>query len=175
MMLTDSLKHFCNAARPPAVFGDWVAVPGAVLKLHSFPSGHTVTAFLLAACFSIGAPRSVRFSVYALAVAVGLSRVWLGVHWPMDVIAGAGIAGLSVCLAIQTMKYSSWGLELAPHLLLVSLIAICAVLQWTAVPDYPLMHLLRVALGAAALSVLARDYFFRPLLKCYESVPAAVP
>src|SRR5262249_21125624 len=94
--LTWVLKRVCHAARPPAVLGDWVATAGPVLKLYSFPSGHTVTAFLLAACLSVGATRNVRLSLFALAMAVGASRVWMGVHWPIDVIAGAGIAGLSI-------------------------------------------------------------------------------
>jgi len=163
--LTHVLKSLCDTARPPAVLGDWVAVTGPVLKLHSFPSGHTVTVFLLAACFSVGAPRSIRFLFYTLAAAVGASRVWVGVHWPIDVIVGIGVAGLSVGLAVRTMKSANCGLGLAPHLFFVSLIAVCAVWELMKSSEYPLARLFGIAIAVPSLFVLARDYLFRPLMR----------
>lgn len=161
--LTHALKGLFEAARPAAVLSDSVVVIGPVLKFHSFPSGHTMTAFLLAACFSVGAPRSTKLLLYALAATVGLSRVWIGAHWPIDVLAGAGIAGLSVALSISTMRFANWGLGLAAHVVFVSLIAVCAVWELMIVPEYPLARLLSVAIATTSLSMLARDYVFRPL------------
>ena len=161
--LTQGLKHLLNAARPPAVLGDWVAVHGEVLKSHSFPSGHTATAFLLAACFSVGASRRTRVLIYALATSVGLSRVWLGVHWPMDVLAGAGIASLSVSLAIQTTERTRTDLALAPHCFLISLVAFGAALQLATLSEDPTVRVFEVAIAAAALSIIVRDYVFRPI------------
>ena len=170
MTITSVLKHLCNATRPPAVFGDAVVLGGAALRLHSFPSGHTVTAFVLAACLAVGAARNARIALYAGATFVGLSRVWLGVHWPIDVVTGVGVAGFSVWLAIRTMRASSWGLGLTPHFVFVLLICACAILQVTTIPEYPIPpYLLRVGIAAAALSVLSRDYLLRPLLQVATS------
>lgn len=61
------------------------------LNTHAFPSGHTATAFLLATVLST---RKTKRYLYTLAVIVGISRIYLGAHYPSDVIAGA-IIGLA--------------------------------------------------------------------------------
>ena len=163
-VFTHLLKNLFDSDRPPAVFGDWVVLGGEALKLHSFTSGHTVTAFVLAACFSVGSPRSAKIIFYSFAVSVGLSRVCLGVHWPVDVFGGVAVAGLSVYLALQTLRFSAWGLGLAAHCLFVCLIAACALVQLLIVPEHPApLFVLRVAIGATSLSVLVRDYIMGPV------------
>jgi membrane-associated phospholipid phosphatase len=53
----------------------------------SFPSAHASTSFAGALAYSrVGKPAA---PLYALAVALSLSRVYLGVHYPSDVLAGA--------------------------------------------------------------------------------------
>ncbi len=163
-LLSHGLKTFINTARPPVVLGERLTVIGPVWHWHSLPSGHTVTAFVVAACFSVGARKSTKFLFYALAAAVGASRVWVGVHWPVDVIAGAACAGVSVALAIRTTKSTSWGLGLAPHIFFVLLAAGCAVLSLIKTTEYPHAEPLSVSIAVISLCVLARDYGYRPLM-----------
>ncbi|AMY67803.1 phosphatase PAP2 family protein [Frigidibacter mobilis] len=87
---------------------------GTLVSSASFPSGHAMMAAVvwltLAAMVTRVQPsRLVRVYLTALAiavtVAVGFSRVWLGVHWPTDVLAGwaAGAAWALICRALAEL------------------------------------------------------------------------
>jgi membrane-associated phospholipid phosphatase len=106
------LKRAFDAPRPAAVLdAAQVHVIGPVLSNHSFPSGHTISAFAAAVAVLVVLQPSARnagssilrfaaFFVVAVGVAtaVGISRVAVGAHWPVDVLAGAAcgaLAGLS--------------------------------------------------------------------------------
>ena len=63
------------------------------LFTHSFPSGHATTAFAAAVAFSMFLPR-LRYIALGLAFLTAVSRVYLGVHYPLDVTYGAILGAL---------------------------------------------------------------------------------
>jgi membrane-associated phospholipid phosphatase len=65
----------------------------------SFPSGHTASAFAFAAAVTADLPR-LAFPLYALATAVGYSRVHTGVHYPSEVMAGT-VLGLTIGTVVR--------------------------------------------------------------------------
>jgi membrane-associated phospholipid phosphatase len=80
---------------------DWTArvrpdAQGHLVPVESlaFPSGHAANATMVLLCLALLVPTSERWrglAVWAavwLALAIGLTRVMLGVHWPSDVIGG---------------------------------------------------------------------------------------
>ena len=90
------LKGVFERSRPPEAIGidALVGVPGT----PSFPSGHALTAFAAAGAVAVLAPR-LRWAVLGLAATIAFSRVYLGVHFWFDVLAGAAL-GLVVGLAV---------------------------------------------------------------------------
>lgn len=70
------------------------------LETHSLPSGHSAAAFALCLVLGVlagrGQPARLRLTWLAIAAlpatAIALSRLYLGVHWPSDILAGALLA-----------------------------------------------------------------------------------
>jgi len=73
----------------------------------SFPSGHTSSWFALATVYSAKYPKYA-IPLYGAGVLVGLSRIYLGEHYPSDVLAGAiigvGVGYLTLKLEKQLQK-----------------------------------------------------------------------
>lgn len=86
------LKDLVARDRPPEAIGldALVGVPGS----PSFPSGHAMTAFATAGAVAVLAPR-LRWPLLALAALIGFSRVYLGVHFWLDVLVGS-VFGLAI-------------------------------------------------------------------------------
>ena len=64
----------------------------------SFPSGHAATSFACALVLAVAIPR-LAVPFLALATAIAFSRLYVGVHYPLDVAAGAAV-GLTVATAL---------------------------------------------------------------------------
>ena len=83
------LKYTVNRSRPFATYSD-ITQKDQHIGPFSFPSGHTTNAFALATSVSLCYPKwYVIAPAYLYACTVGFSRMWLGVHYPSDVLIGA--------------------------------------------------------------------------------------
>jgi undecaprenyl-diphosphatase len=94
------LRHAIGRERPPLRFPEphpLVHVPGN----PSFPSGHAATSFACAATLAWLTPLS-PIALYTLAALIAFSRVYVGVHYPVDVMGGAAL-GLGVAIALRLL------------------------------------------------------------------------
>ncbi|HVV55186.1 MAG TPA: phosphatase PAP2 family protein [Mucilaginibacter sp.] len=95
------VKHIFDAPRPRLYFKGQLSrihfVKGVdILSMHSFPSGHTVTAFSVAVLFTYWSRNKALGPVFLLAaILVGYSRMYLSEHFFEDVVAGS-VIGLVV-------------------------------------------------------------------------------
>jgi undecaprenyl-diphosphatase len=87
---------------------------GPPSSTHSFPSGHAATAFACATVLASFAPRW-RVPFFVLAALIAISRIYNGLHYPTDVLAGAAL-GVGVGLAVLWASKRGWRLRPAAGL-----------------------------------------------------------
>ena len=87
------LKPLAARSRPGLELGA-IIVGSSLNDSYSFPSGHATIAFAMAVVLSKKEPKW-RWMFYVLAVLISLSRIFLGKHFPLDVIIG-GLLGLGI-------------------------------------------------------------------------------
>ena len=98
------LKHLVARPRP------WLSLPliplVQELDPNSFPSGHTCAAFAAALSWRGRLPwKWAGRTAVALAVCMGLSRLYVGVHYPSDVITGGLIGAACAWAALRTTDW----------------------------------------------------------------------
>lgn len=105
-LLVETIKALTDRARPFLVL-EGTRIIGWRERGRSFPSGHTAQAFFLVTLtshrFQLGMGRTV--ALYAFAALVGVTRIYVGAHYPRDVIGGAVLGSVWGVLAAVVDPY----------------------------------------------------------------------
>jgi undecaprenyl-diphosphatase len=100
-----ALKAVVDVERPSSRY----ATPKTLVPAprdHSFPSGHTATSFAAAVVLTAFAPRFAPLW-FLLAVAIGFARVYVGVHYPLDIAGGAAVGIVTALLLLAAARRRS--------------------------------------------------------------------
>lgn len=126
LLMVHTLKPILDIARPPAVLEpDSFTIIGPTLKYRAFPSGHTATIFTIAGVFTLFFRAYwQRISLFTFGLLVGVSRIIVGVHWPLDVLAGALIGLISALIGFRIVKKLKWQANRTAQLIIGGLLII---------------------------------------------------
>jgi membrane-associated phospholipid phosphatase len=164
-------KPLFDALRPPAVLdpGSFNLI-GPAIRRNSFPSGHSATAgvfFGVLVCYA--RPVWARMLLTALALAIGLSRVAVGVHWPVDVASGLMGGVLAAWLGVHVADRFRWGaLEPDKHLAFVTLALFLTVSLTYWDKGYDLAAGLLRLIGVVGLGTAILAYLILPLARWWQ-------
>jgi undecaprenyl-diphosphatase len=115
-LLSNVAKRLIGRARPEfidtmgtlafhPIANDW--------RFEGFPSGHTTTAFALAWTIGFLAPRYFPLALIG-AIAVGLSRIVVGMHYPTDVLGGLAFGTIGAFAVRNFFAHRRWVFEKGP-------------------------------------------------------------
>lgn len=109
LILVHTFKRLLPRDRPSMLE---IALPQEDFRHSSFISGHTTTAFALATMLTLMTVGSRRPWIGALAMiwafGVGLSRIYRGVHWPSDTLAGACAGAFGSAMVYLVFSRKGW-------------------------------------------------------------------
>mgnify|MGYP002409371894 FL=1 len=103
-IVVQSLKLILSRQRPYKII-EQLHTFGINLKDYSFPSGHTTASFSIATVLALNIP-IISLLTFLIATIIGMSRIYLGVHYPTDVVAGIILGvGSSILVHMYVLEY----------------------------------------------------------------------
>jgi len=110
-IMVEFLKFVINRSRPFIHQAETRTVGNRAIGL-SFPSGHTSQAFFMAALLvqQLQAGMWLGLLFYSLALVVGITRMYVGAHYPRDVLAGAILGSAWGLLTTMVEGYAGFGI-----------------------------------------------------------------
>jgi undecaprenyl-diphosphatase len=97
------IKNIVQRPRPFVKFTDLqIIIPTP--SEYSFPSGHTASSFAAASVFYRHLPKQLGIPSVVLAGIIGFSRLYVGVHWATDVLAGWCVGAAVLMAAVYLIE-----------------------------------------------------------------------
>ncbi len=160
LLLTHVPKELLDMPRPAALLApEDFNLLGPGHRSKALPSGHTLAVFALAGIvIYVLRSTALRAGVLLLAVLCAASRIAVGEHWPLDVLAGAAGGVLAAWLAIVLARHVPGGRNVWVHLALLMLFVTAALHLLVYAPPYAYARPLNISVAVCALAVAGRDY-----------------
>lgn len=165
-VVSQGFKEILDIPRPAGILdlADFRVI-GEAHKKYAYPSGHTLTVFTLAGAILPFLQRAgMQAALLAVVTLAGLSRIMVGVHWPADVLAGAGLGLLCGLGGLAIARRWPAGLRPKVHITLAALFTAAAAALFWRDGGYPAAIWLARATALAALASAGLWYWY-PLLR----------
>lgn len=109
-IIVQSMKHGLNIPRPPQILpADSFWLIGPKHNMHSFPSGHSsAIAALMGISVFYQKENWLRIICIIFGLLIAVSRIGVGVHWPLDVLAGFSIGWLCAVAGYWLTHNKKW-------------------------------------------------------------------
>jgi len=151
-------KEFIDSVRPAGLLPlDELHLIGYVARHSSFPSGHTAAAFTFASALAL-MPVARRWKVAAVLAAtlVGISRIAVGIHWPLDVLGGALVGWFGTAMGCYLAARLPFGMGTTAQKIEAGLLILLTLIS-IAMHDggYPQGRILIITLSLAMLLLAA--------------------
>ena len=105
-LIVEFIKIIFRRSRPYNKLKD-IRVVGSRARGNSFPSGHTSQSFFLATLlihhFHVNV--FLWWTIYLIALLVGITRIYVGMHYPRDVLGGAALGTATGLLAVMVNNF----------------------------------------------------------------------
>lgn len=113
------LKNMISRPRPfshdEQIFYTWWQYVGSIdVKEFSFPSGHTTATMAVMTALFLNIKHKCRWLLIVPVILMGLSRNYLMVHYPSDILGGIAVGALSGCIAFFVTKVIMNAIENKP-------------------------------------------------------------
>ncbi|OGZ32695.1 MAG: hypothetical protein A2V69_03720 [Candidatus Portnoybacteria bacterium RBG_13_40_8] len=103
LIFTEIIRFFYHRARPYVILETAKKLIAESQNYASFPSGHAAFFFALAMGVFLH-NKKLGIWYFIAAILMGLARIFVGVHWPSDILAGAVIGILSAVIINMILK-----------------------------------------------------------------------
>lgn len=104
MVVNLGIKNIVERVRPYEVIEGLTRLVPAE-ESFSFPSGHSAHAFAVGVVIFLMLPRKVGIPVLVLGFLIAFSRMYVGVHYPTDVLAGIVIGSLLAYISVRVVNF----------------------------------------------------------------------
>ena len=154
MIILHSVKEGLDIRRPPGVLApEQFNLIGPGYTHHAFPSGHTTTIFTLVQVIALKHKSTLIKILLPLgALLVAISRIAIGIHWPLDICAGAILGILAGTAGVYIAKKSSWGYSrVAQIIFYIILVPGALYMIFFYDTGYERAHLFMVMIGTGAI------------------------
>lgn len=159
--LVHGFKYAFDSLRPAGALAENTFHQlGIVVRWNGFPSGHTATAFCCAGILAVKYQSLwARSLLFLIAVFIGLGRVWVGAHWPLDVMAGAAVGMLGLVLSLRICRLVPQGLNLSLQVFFFCVFLANSLYVFVHDTGYPAVTVVGILSGVASLGYYLYGYY----------------